>query len=320
MLSRDDRRSDPTAPMGNTPETMMSPPAVPSPGAAFARALNRQLWKRSVGRRAAAMKLERPILWTSLPTALDARDAVEHRALVYYCGDDFGALDGVDHAPVLAMERELAAAADLIVVSHPRLAKKFDPDKTRLLPHGVDLSRFADLPLPEPRSRPVAGYLGKLDDRLDYAAIAVAAKTLPDWRFELVGPPAHSGADGLAALRALPNVALLGAIPPSEAPTLIAGWTAALLPYRDTPMTRACDPLKLREYLAAGTPVAAFDIEAVRSYADAITLCGPDDLAAALRAAAAEPITARAERRRSVAPDDWSARAATLSSWLERFQ
>jgi hypothetical protein len=320
MVSRAQNVPGPSSPNIDKPEAIISPPAVPSPGADFARALNRLLWKRTVGRRSAAMKLDRPILWTSLPTALDARDAVEHRALVYYCGDDFGALDGVDHAPVLAMERELAAAADLIVVSHPRLAEKFDPAKTMLLPHGVDLTRFADIPASAPRSRRVAGFLGKLDDRLDYEAIAQAAKTLPDWRFELIGPSARSAADGLAALRALPNVVLPGAIPPSEAPTLIAGWTAALLPYRDTPMTRACDPLKLREYLAAGAPVAAFDIEGVHAYADAITLCGPDDLADALRAAADEPQAARAERRLSVAADDWSALAATLSSWLERFQ
>ena len=301
------------------PETVMSPPAVPLPGARLARLANRRLWRHSVGGRVRAMGLDRPILWTSLPTALDARHALPHRALVYYCGDEFGALDGVDHVPILAMERELADAADLIVVSHPRLAAKFDPAKTALLPHGVDLARFDRLGGPDPAAARVAGFLGRLDDRLDYDAIARAAARLPGWSFRLVGPVAPCAEAAVQALTRLPNVSVPGPVPPEAVPALLSGWTAALLPYRDTPMTQACDPLKLREYLAAGTPVAAFDIAGVRAYAPAVTLCGPDTLAEAVLAAAAEPAAARAARRRSVAADDWSARAATLSALLERF-
>ena len=301
------------------PEVVLTPPAVPLPGARLARLANRHLWRRTVGRRADAMGLDRPVLWTSLPTALDARHVLRHRALVYYCGDEFGALDGVDHGPVLRMERELAAAADLIVVSHPALAAKFDPAKTALLPHGVDLARFANLTGPDRSARPVAGFLGRLDDRLDYDAIALAARHLPGWTFRLVGPVAPVAAGAVAALARLPNVEVPGPVTPSAVPALIAGWTVALLPYRDTPMTRACDPLKLREYLAAGTPVAAFDIAGTRAHAPVVTLCDPATLADALRQAAAEPETARATRRASVAADDWSARAATLSALLERF-
>jgi glycosyltransferase involved in cell wall biosynthesis len=300
------------------PEAVISPPAVPLPGVRAARALNRRLWRRTVGDRARGMGLDRPILWTSLPTALDARAVMPHRALVYYCGDEFGALDGVDHAPVLALERELADAADLIVASHPRLAAKFDPAKTALLPHGVDLDRFARVPEPKRDGPSFAGFLGRIDDRLDFAAVARAAQSLPDWRFALAGPVAPSAGDGLRALAKLPNVSLMGPIAPEKVPALLKGWTAALLPYRDTEMTRACDPLKLREYLAAGVPVAAFDIEGVRPYAQALRLCDAETLAEALKALATEPAAARAARVRSVAADDWRARAATLSDLLER--
>jgi glycosyltransferase involved in cell wall biosynthesis len=301
------------------PEVVLSPPAVPLPGVRLARLANRRLWRHAVGGRARAMGLDRPILWTSLPTALDARHSLPHRALVYYCGDDFGALDGVDHAPVLRMEGELAAAADLIVISHPALAKKFDPAKTVLVPHGVDLARFAGLQGPDRATPPVAGFLGRLDNRLDYDAIARAAARLPGWTFRLVGPVAPVAAGAVAALVRLPNVEVPGPVAPATVPALIAGWTTALLPYRDTPMTRACDPLKLREYLAAGTPVAAFDIAGARAHAPAVTLCNPTSLVDALMQAAAEPASARAIRRSSVAADDWSARAATLSSLMERF-
>lgn len=300
------------------PAAIVAPLAVPFPGAALARRANAMLWRRGVGRRAAAMGLSRPILWLSLPTAIDARHAVDHRALVYYCGDDFGALAGVDHAPVLALERELAEAADLIVVSHRRLAAKFPAEKVLYLPHGVSAARFAGASAAPPAGVPVAGYLGLIDGRTDFDALAAAARALPGWRIVLAGPVAAEAAGAVARLARLPNVTLCGPVPPGEVPALLAGWTAALLPYRDTPMTRACDPLKLREYLAAGLPVAAFPFAAGLPHGDLFTLCAPDGLAAALDALAAEPPGRRAARRAAMAGEDWAVRARVLSDALER--
>lgn len=302
---------------GPAPEAVMTAPAVPLPGAAIARLANRALWRASVGGRARAMGLDRPILWVSLPTALDAAAALRPRALVYYCGDDFGALDGVDHGPALAMERELAAAADLVLVSHPALAAKFDPRRTVLVPHGVDLARFST-DGPRPGAIPVTGFLGRLDDRLDWDALAAAADALPEWRFELAGPLAPVAAAAAARLAARPNVALSGPVPPEAVPALLARWRVALLPYRDTPMTRACDPLKLREYLAAGRPVAAFPIAGAAAFAPEATLCAPEGLAAAiLRAADRDAPADRAARRARVADADWSARAARVDALLD---
>ncbi|MCV6005488.1 hypothetical protein OFO99_39220, partial [Escherichia coli] len=78
------------------------------------------------------------ILWLSLPTAVDAIGTVGERAVVYYCGDDFASLVGVDHGPVSRLEAELAARADLILAASPALRAKFPPGKTALVPHGVD--------------------------------------------------------------------------------------------------------------------------------------------------------------------------------------
>lgn len=310
------RQSGP-APGGAAPEAVMTAPAVPLPGHPAARAANRWLWRRSVAARARTMGLDRPILWLSLPTGVDALPAIPHRAVVYYCGDEFGALDGVDHAPVLALERALAEVADLILVSHPRLAAKFDPSRTVLLPHGVDLARFRDA-WPTPcGARPVAGFVGRLDDRLDYGALAAAADALPGWTFVLAGPVAPAAQRDLAALAARPNVRLPGPVPAEAVPGLVKGWTVALLPYRDTPMTRACDPLKLREYLATGTPIAAFPLDGLRPHAAHLHLCVPGALAGAIVAAADEAPAAREARCASVAADDWSARSATVARLLE---
>ena len=302
---------------GPGPAEVVAPLAVPLPGSRLARRLNPVLWRHGVGRRAARLGFDRPILWVSLPTALDARRALPHRALVYYCGDDFAALDGVDHGPVTRMEADLAGAADLIVVSHLRLVTKFPAEKVLYLPHGVDCARFASVADASPVGPPVAGYLGLIDGRTDFDALEAAARALPGWVFELAGPVASEVAGRVARLDRLPNLRLTGPVPAAEVPALFGRWTAGLLPYRDTPMTRACDPLKLREYLAAGLPVVAFPFAAALPAAAAVRVCAPAALAAGLQAARAEPATRRADRRRAMAAQDWGRRAETLGRALD---
>ena len=302
---------------GPGPAAVVAPLAVPWPGSGLARRLNPVIWRHGIGRRAARLGFDRPILWVSLPTALDARRALPHRALVYYCGDDFAALDGVDHGPVTRMETELAEAADLIVVSHPRLAAKFPAAKVLYLPHGVDCGRFAAVPGAPPAGPPVAGYLGLIDGRTDFDALEAAARALPGWHFDLAGPVAAEVAGRVERLAALPNLRLTGPVPAAEVPALFARWTAGLLPYRDTPMTRACDPLKLREYLAAGLPVVAFPFAAALPGAAALEIRAPADLAAGLETVRTEPAARRAERRRAMAAEDWGRRAETLGRALD---
>ncbi|OXE23895.1 glycosyl transferase, partial [Vibrio parahaemolyticus] len=65
------------------------------------------------------------------------------RGLIYYCGDDFGALAGVDHQTVMEHERTLVDSADFILAASDKLAARFPDNKTTTLPHGVDFSLFS---------------------------------------------------------------------------------------------------------------------------------------------------------------------------------
>jgi glycosyltransferase involved in cell wall biosynthesis len=50
---------------------------------------------------------------------------------------------------------------------------------------------------------------------------------------------------------------LLGRRDYRDLPAYCARFDAALLPFRINPMTRSINPIKLREYLAAGLPVVS---------------------------------------------------------------
>ncbi|MFC7474293.1 glycosyltransferase [Dankookia sp. GCM10030260] len=291
--------------------------AIPMAEGALGRAANRWLIGRAVRAAAAAAGLRRPVVWASLPSAVQALGALGESAVVYYCCDDFGALAGVDHVPALRMEEELAGRADLILASSPLLAAKFDTARTHLLPHGVDYDRFAT-PVPRaadmPEGGPVAGFYGTLAPWLDLGLVAEVARRLPQWRFVLIGHPATD----LSPLQGLANVVLLGPRPHAALPSYSQHWTAGIIPFVDNAQIRASNPLKLREYLAAGRPVVSTPFPALQPYMALVAeVEGPAAFAAALEAALADPPGAAAMRQAAVAAESWAARAADAAVLID---
>ena len=303
---------------GVVPQRIVQPLVLPMARGRLPRALNRASLSHSVGGAARAAGLRRPVLWTSLPSAADALGAVGEAAVVYYCGDDFGALAGVDHATALVLEAEIAARADLILAASQLLAARFPSGKTHLLPHGVDHALFAAAtprPADLPDSGPVAGFYGALAPWIDTDLIAATARLLPHWRFLLIGPE-HTC---LRSLRACPNVTLLGARPHASLAGYAQHWTAGIIPFRDTAQIRASNPLKLREYLAAGRPVVATPFPALAPYRAHVAVCtGASSFAAALEHARQDGPQAARHRQESVAAESWTVRAAAAAGLIDR--
>lgn len=306
---------------GPIPAALIQPKAVSWPGNPIAAAVNRRTLPRQINAALASIGESKPILWTSLPSAVDVVGALDEVAVIYYAGDDFGALAGVDHRPVIRQEARLADLADIVITASPEIAKRFPPGKTFVIPHGVDLDLFAH---PVPRAedmpdtgRPIAGFYGALDDWLDTQMLARTARLRPDWDFVLIGPERTD----VSALKSLPNVRLLGARPHAELPRYSQHWQAALLPFKDTAQIRACNPLKLREYAAAGAPIISTDFPAARRFSDHIYFAADSDaFSDALQECLSEPEIARDKRRRSVENQSWGARANEVRILIEALQ
>ncbi|MGL6164519.1 MAG: glycosyltransferase, partial [Aeromonas veronii] len=278
-------------------------------------------------------ELDRPLLWISLPSAVDLIGKLEERAVIYYCGDDFSALAGVDHQAIAHCEARLVEKADLILAASPALASRFPPHKTRLLSHGVDLELFMpprERPADLPSGRPIAGFYGSLSDWIDIPLLAETAAALPHWDLVLIGPVQTD----ISPLKGLPNIHLLGPRPHHTLAAYAQHWQVSLLPFVDNAQIRACNPLKLREYLAAGRPIVSTDFPALDGYRDQIQL--PHDgesLAQAINRAAFdqpnpgwfqesgwEGLTrseGRHTRQQQVALQSWDHKAAELNNWLK---
>ena len=297
---------------------VVAPPMLPWMRPAALRALNRHSMRGRVEREAARLGIRDPIVLTTVPNGVDGAGLAGSRALVYYCVDDFTHWPGVDALAAASLERELLGCCDLVLATSQHLAdtRRAARGPTELLPHGVDVDQLgrasdpATIPLEGVRrGRPVLGYLGLLDARLDVELVTAVARARPDWDVVFVGPTDAAPDPRLA----LPNVRIFPAVAYARVPEALAAFDVAILPYVRSELTRSINPLKLREYLASGRPVVATSLPEVTRYAPEVRVADTrEDFIAAVEAALAGPRDRRAERRALLAGESWDDRASAL--------
>jgi len=300
---------------------IINPRTLPAPRSRFARYLAQQFLLLQIKPILTKAQLDSPILWTSLPTAVDLAGCLDETALVYYCGDDFSGLAGVDHDTVAKREHELAEKADLIMVSSKKLLPKFPEHTTQLLTHGVDYDLFStpteratDLP---DDGRPIAGFYGSISAWLDIKLLHQTILKMPDWHFVFIGNVVVD----VSLISVLDNVTFLGPRPHQQLPRYSQHWTVSLLPFVDNAQIRACNPLKLKEYLAAGKPIVSTDFAAIMPYRDLVQVANSSTaLVEALNAATSlQTLPDHSDALRyTVVNKSWQARAAQVANWLER--
>jgi glycosyltransferase involved in cell wall biosynthesis len=164
--------------------------------------------------------------------------------------------------------------------------------------------------------RPVIGFFGLLADWVDLDLVRAIAMARPDWSFALVG----KHATGVGAVRGLPNVHLLGQKPYALLPAYCRGFDVGMIPFRSNALTLRANPLKLREYLAAGLPVVSTSLPEVARYHALVHLAeGTDGFTRAITAALGERSPALDRMRAAaIATESWEARVAEIEYHISR--
>lgn len=240
--------------------------------------------------------------------------------LIYYCVDEYTAFTGASRG-LKAIEDDLFRRADLVIVSAEKLfeSKKDFNENTFVIRHGTDWRHFrtaldpateipkeiADLP------HPIIGFHGLLADWVDFELIKKVAGHFSGGSFVLIGKIAVDAAQKVKILDGIANVHFLGRRPYAELPAYCKGFDVALNPFAINELTLAANPLKVREYLAAGLPVVSTDIPEVRVLEDCLVGTGHDDFIAKIESALANP-KPRAAVSDAVAHESWESKIEEL--------
>ncbi len=277
----------------------------------------------------------------SYPHYLHLRDLLGPQASLYYNMDDYALYWRGRSAAIRRLERQAVRESDLSVFCARARAEELTaavPEAaSRIvhLPHGAPSQSIAPRPLhqpaPPPRDlaalpRPRLGFVGSLEDRLDWTLVERTARDLPSASVVLVGrepAPAHGRAWYRDYLRAvsLPNVHRLGWKSQEEIGRYAAAFDICLIPYRaDHPFNRAACPTKVMDYMATSRPVVTTDLPECRLYDDLFEVAPTHDefLDAIRQVIASGCDDGRAAKRWTAARQStWESTSASL---LRRFQ
>jgi beta-glucosidase/6-phospho-beta-glucosidase/beta-galactosidase/glycosyltransferase involved in cell wall biosynthesis len=262
-----------------------------------------------------------PDVWLYTPMALDLAQRLEPARLVYDVMDDLASFKDAPQGLVLR-QRRLLAEADVVFtggLSLDRSVRRQRQHGVHLFRSGVETAHYrSSRALRRPHERPVAGYVGVVDERLDVHLLHDLAERLPDWTLRIVGPVAKIDP---AELPHTANVEYLGLTPYEELPAVMAGLDVALMPFALNAATRSISPTKTLEYLAAGLPVVSTRVpDVVADYTDVVHLA--DDgggFAAACREVIQHDARARDRRTRPLqARQEWDVIASSMAELLEQ--
>lgn len=255
-----------------------SPLVVPGAAGGLALQLNRWLLRWGLTRAQRSIGLRRDCLWTYSPMTLAVLPDLSYGQVTYHCVDAIQAQPEMPAAAISHWEQLLCRRANQVFVTSPALLRSLSSlnSRTRFYPNVADGAHFAQamdpaLPIaadlveiPEPR----LGFVGAVSGyKLDLLLLAALARRRLDWSLVLVGPVGEGDpSTDVSALQGLDNVHLLGQRPYANLPAYLKGFQVGLLPLGFNAYTEAMFPMKFFEYLAAGVPVVASAIDALRPY------------------------------------------------------
>ena len=301
---------------GPAPEAIIHPRVLPWHNRSAVLAFNQWSLVRSIREELRKVQINAPpVIVTGSPPSAPVLGRLGEVASVYFCMDDFAHLAGVSANMLETLERRLLGVVDAMVATAESLTDTKAPrsGEAHYLPQGVNYEHFAE-PRPEPEDlrglpRPLLGFAGGISACCDLNLIRRLADENADGSVVLVGPVVVD-----TAPLDRPNIHILGPRPYSDLPAYVQRFDVGLIPYVLNDWTRAVDPLKLLEYLAAGVPVVSMSIPEVLKYSEWIGI-GDSHESFSREVSRSLKLGGEVERtaRQKVASHNtWGARAARL--------
>ncbi len=285
--------------------------------------------------RRALMKLQmkHPIVWIVNPQFGDMVRYLEKSLVCYHVVDNYSAAPywTEQHRKLLARaEKYMLSIADIVIVTSPFLLEKQRKHNNNVLlvKNAVDYERFTfqkeAKKIPEDItniSKPIIGYVGGLNEKVDCGLINKVALARPNWSFIFVGQcHNYPGSEVEKLLKDPPtNVHILGQRNVEEVPNYIHACNVCILPYRCDRYTEGIDSLKRYEYFACEKPVVSTDVPFVREDSQVVYIAkNANDFVQKLEEALVSTDLERCALQRSIAlHNTWDKRVEQLSHIIQ---
>jgi glycosyltransferase involved in cell wall biosynthesis len=303
---------------------VFSPFSLPVHHIPFARGFNLLILRWQINRITRKLGIKNPVVWVACPAACEVAINMKKAKLVYQRTDRFEEYPNVDTGVISEYDRKLKQAADLTVFVSRALYEQEQRQCKRaiFLDHGVDYEMFAEAEKDHRKPAdiagikgPIVGFFGGIDDHTsDIAFLEKVVTLLPEMSFVFIG----KASSDCSVLKSHSNVLMLGQKPYQDIPSYGRCFDAAIMPWRQNRWIEACNPIKLKEYLALGKPVISTPFPQLREYKDVVYEAGtPEEFSAKIKQAIEEDcprlIAARKEKVRN---QTWDSKAQLVLNEL----
>jgi glycosyltransferase involved in cell wall biosynthesis len=269
-------------------------------------------------------QFDQPVQWFYDPMAVTSFGGQMDEILtVYDCMDELSKFRGAP-PEILEREAELIELADVLFTGGRKLfeAKSRFHDNCHFYGCGVDGDHFgkacraetAIRPEIEKLRKPVLGYFGVVDERMDYELLAALADANPEWSVAMVGPVLKVEE---ASLPRRANLHWLGQQSYADLPAFCKGFDVCLMPFALNEATEFINPTKALEYMATGRPIVSTAVaDVVRNFGSVVKVANNSRQFISLcQQAIAQPDSAGIERGLAMARENsWESIVSQLEN------
>ena len=244
------------------------------------------------------------------------------KTILYHCYDEIEAAawlkkHGGRH------EKDFMQMADAVITTSEGLyrVKKEFAKRCFLVKNAVNFDLFKEgLTEVDTPVKKTIGYIGSIDDRVDYDLLEYLISEMKDHEFDFVGRLNYE--EGKKRLSKFNNVKLSGPRPVTELPKVLKTFSVGIIPFVKNEFTKGIYPLKINEYLAAGLPVVMTHFSILDDFIHIASIA--EDKYAFLQMVEAElkndTMELKRKRQAFAAENSWEARVDEISVIIEELE
>lgn len=244
-------------------------------------------------------------------------------ATIYYCFDEITAAGSWMSRHGERYEEAFLRRVDAVVTTSETLrqAKSLIQPQTFCVKNGANFDLFnkaRQLASQQPPQKPIVGYLGSADNRINIDLVEYCVRTMPDVEFQFIGEVHEPELP--RRLETYANVTFIPPHQPADLPPILAKLSVGIIPFVCNAHTYTIYPLKINEYLAAGLPVVSTSFSILDDFGTIIELANtPDAFASALRRALSDTSEERIQQRVTMAQaNSWEQRAHEFEAVIQQ--